>query len=154
MTFLLEWDFSIVAELCPQIPSLLWEKKKVSAAFNSLGPLGSLVRVSATLRPGGQETNPHRFLRVCVTAPGSVQDGNALPCLGTAPTCTSRTIPAALLQQMVLSLAESFHLVEGEQENGRGSLSKDAIFPSRASPTIYGGRWGSQPPSVPVLWGH
>ena len=134
MTFLLEWDFSIVAELCPQIPSLLWEKKKVSA-------------------------NPHRFLHVCVTTPGSVQDGNvqdgnALPCLGTAPTCTSRTIPAALLQQMVLSLAESFHLVEGEQENGRGSLSKDAIFPSRASPTIYGGRWGSQPPSVPVLWGH
>lgn len=27
MTFLLEWDFSIVAEPCPHIPSLLWEKK-------------------------------------------------------------------------------------------------------------------------------
>lgn len=27
MTFLLEWDFSIVAEPCPQNPSLLWEKE-------------------------------------------------------------------------------------------------------------------------------
>lgn len=27
MTFLLEWDFSIVAEPCPLIPSLLWEKE-------------------------------------------------------------------------------------------------------------------------------
>lgn len=27
MTFWLEWDFSILAEPCPQIPSLLWEKE-------------------------------------------------------------------------------------------------------------------------------
>lgn len=70
MTFLLEWDFSVEAELCPQIPSLPSEKKKVSAAFNSLGPLGSLVQVSAMLRPCSQKTNPPQLSSCVHNHPG------------------------------------------------------------------------------------
>lgn len=82
MTFLLEWDFSVVAELCPQIPSLLSEKKKVSAAFNSLGPLGSLVQVSAMLRPGSQKTNPPQLPSCVHNHPGHCSGWQSVALLG------------------------------------------------------------------------
>lgn len=112
MTFLLEWGFSIVAELCPQIPSLLSQKKMMSA-LNSLGPLGWLVEVSARLRPGGQKTSPPHLPSCAHIHRGLCSGWQNLAEFGcdACPHASLRIVPADLLQLTALgSLAKKFQL--------------------------------------------